>query len=251
MAVSASIGISLSSTPGDGTANSLMARADLALYRAKADGRNRFRFFEDSMEINLRSRRAIESQLRRAINTRGLELHYQPQVDIATDRITGLEALELIDSVLRETGLPPQRLEIEITENVLLHDTEATLDALNRLKALGIGIAMDDFGAGYSSLSYLRRFPFDKIKIDRAFIVDTPGCPEAAAIVRAAINLGRSLGMRSSVEGVETVDQLEVLRREGAQEAQGFYFGRPMPGPTLAAFLGRCGAVDPPSPLAA
>jgi diguanylate cyclase (GGDEF)-like protein len=287
--VGASVGVALA-TAGD--SGQLLQNADLALYRAKAEGRGTVRFFADEMNVRLRQRKALEHDLRRALAESQLELHYQPQIDLDELRVVGVEALlrwnhpergmvppsnfvplaeetglilplgewvlrtacaragawpglrlainlspaqfrqaglaELVARTLRETGLEPSRLELEITEGVLLHDTEATLATLAALRSLGVRIAMDDFGTGYSSLSYLRRFPFDKIKIDRSFVAHL-GAPDADAIVRAIISLGRALGMRANAEGVETAEQAARLRAEGCEEVQGFHFGRPVP----------------------
>ena len=128
-----------------------------------------------------------------------------------------------------ETRLPPSRLELEITEGILLHDTAATLVTLDRLRTLGVGIALDDFGTGYSSLSYLRRFPFSKLKVDRSFIAGITTDPGAAAIVQAVVSLGRSLAIRVTAEGVETEEQASLLRAIGCEEAQGYLFGHPCP----------------------
>jgi EAL domain-containing protein (putative c-di-GMP-specific phosphodiesterase class I) len=130
--------------------------------------------------------------------------------------------------VLLDTGLPPDRLELEITEGVLIGDFSRALSILRRLKALGVRIAMDDFGTGYSSLSYLQSFPFDKIKIDRAFISNVDRNPQSAAIVRAVIGLGRGLDLPVVAEGVETDTQLAFLSREACDEVQGYLVGRPM-----------------------
>ena len=135
---------------------------------------------------------------------------------------------KLVAEVLEETGLDPHRLELEITEGVLIDDDERAFGTLRQLKELGVRIAMDDFGTGYSSLSYLQRFPFDKIKIDQSFIRDLEKRPDAMAIVRAVIGLGRSLDVSVIAEGVETETEVELLRREGCQELQGYYFGRPV-----------------------
>ena len=130
---------------------------------------------------------------------------------------------------LASSGLPARRLELEITESVLLRDDRANLSVLRELHGLGVRIAMDDFGTGYSSLSYLRRFPFDKIKIDQSFVRDLFDSPENVAIVRAAIGLGRALGMTVLAEGVETAAERDVLTAEGCHELQGYLFGRPAP----------------------
>jgi EAL domain-containing protein (putative c-di-GMP-specific phosphodiesterase class I) len=142
-------------------------------------------------------------------------------------------------AALAASGLDPERLELEITETVMLNDTEATLATLTRLRELGVSISMDDFGTGYSSLSYLRKFPFDKIKIDQSFVRSLLGEDESAAIVRAVTGLGRSLGMTTTAEGVETTDQLDMLRKEGCTEVQGFLFSAPVPSSEISPLLER------------
>lgn len=146
----------------------------------------------------------------------------------------GLEQAVL--TALATTGLPAGRLKLEVTEGVLMQDADGALACLHRLRALGVRIALDDFGTGYSSLSYLRRFPFDKLKIDRAFIRDITE-PDAAAIIRAVVGIGQSLGMSVVAEGVETVEQLEAVRREGCNEVQGFLFSKPLPAAEARAFV--------------
>ena len=146
----------------------------------------------------------------------------------------GLEQAVL--RALSGAGLAPDRLKLEVTESALMNEPEAAVATLHRLRALGVRIALDDFGTGYSSLSYLRRFPFDKIKIDRAFIRDIAE-PDAAAIVRAVVGLGDRLGMGIVAEGVETVEQLELVRSEGCGEVQGFLFSRPLSAEAARAFL--------------
>lgn len=291
--IGTSIGIAL--YPQDGRDHATLARnADLALYRAKAEGRGSYRFFETEMDTRMQRRRMLEVELRTALALRQFHLLYQPQLDLATGAVTGFEALirwthperglvppgdfiplaeetglivPIGEWVLREAcreamrwpssasisvnlspvqfaapglvetvraacagaGLDPRRLELEITESVLLSGSVETLATLRELKALGARISMDDFGTGYSSLSYLRSFPFDKIKIDRSFVTDVTRAGEAAAIVRAIVGLGRSLGMATTVEGVETEAQLAHLRAEGCDQAQGYLIGRPLP----------------------
>ncbi|WP_075214277.1 putative bifunctional diguanylate cyclase/phosphodiesterase [Mongoliimonas terrestris] len=149
----------------------------------------------------------------------------------------GLPAV--VASALARSGLLPERLELEITESVLLADTSATLATLGQLKALGVRIAMDDFGTGYSSLSYLRAFPFDKVKIDRSFVADMEVNADSAAIVRAVLTLGASLGMSTTAEGVETGSQLALLRAEGCDDAQGYFLSRPVPAADVAATIAR------------
>ena len=292
--VTASIGIAL--VPLDGSIpGRLLQSADIALYRAKDEGRNTFRFFEAGMDARLQARKALERDLRLALARNELELYYQPKVELGREGLSGVEALvrwhhperglvppgEFI-GVAEETGLivalgewvlrsacvqatewpqlqmsvnispvqfkqrdlvgvvrralansslDPERLELEITEGVLLQNTDAAMTTLRQLKDLGVHIAMDDFGTGYSSLGYLQKFPFDKIKIDRSFVSALETRGDADAIVRAVVGLGHSLGMRTCAEGVETDAQLAFLKREGCDEVQGYYFGKPMPAP--------------------
>jgi diguanylate cyclase (GGDEF)-like protein len=290
--VTASIGVAL--IPTDASVPSkLLQLADIALYRAKEDGRNATRFFEPEMDARLQRRKAIERELRLALTRDQLELYYQPKISLLNDQLAGVEALvrwrhperglvlpgefigiaeetglilqlgewvlrsatrqaarwqdiqvsvnispaqfrqpdlvEVVASALRDSGLPPHRLELEITESVLIQQPDAAAKLLDDLKHLGVRVAMDDFGTGYSSLSYLQRFHFDKIKVDRSFIGAIGIEPSAAAIVRAVINLASSLGMLTCAEGVETDEQLAALRVEGCSEVQGYLFGKPMP----------------------
>jgi diguanylate cyclase (GGDEF)-like protein len=303
--VGLSIGIAIS--PDDGRdSHQLLKNADMALYRAKADGRGVCRFFEPDMDARMQERRVLELDLRKALADGEFELFYQPLVDVRTETITGFEALlrwqhpqrgmvaplEFIplaeetglivpigDWALRQacrqavqwppqvkvavnlspiqfksksllttvvtalsaSGLSPNRLELEITESCLLHDSEQTLALLNQLRHLGVRISMDDFGTGYSSLSYLRKFPFDKIKIDGSFIRGMSS--DGLAIVRAVTAMSASLGLTTTAEGVETAEQMQLLRTEGCTEAQGYFFSRPRPaaeiGELLATFNGR------------
>jgi diguanylate cyclase (GGDEF)-like protein/PAS domain S-box-containing protein len=290
-AISTSIGIAL--CPDDAADRQvLLTHADTALYRAKTEGRNTYRFFEARMGAEVRERRMLEHDLRLAIARDELQLVYQPQRDIRSQATTGFEALlrwkhptrgeispavfipvaeetgtilEIGDWVMRsacreaatwtrpltvavnvsavqlynadfvkelhqillQTGLPPRRLEIEITETALVRDFNRALTTLRLIKALGIRIAMDDFGTGYSSLSNLRAFPFDKIKIDGSFIKSVNSSDQAATIVRAVLGLGRGLGLPVLAEGVETDAELHFLRDELCDEAQGYLLGRP------------------------
>jgi diguanylate cyclase (GGDEF)-like protein len=300
--VGLSIGVAIFPTDGN-TATTILANADAALYRAKAEGRGTIRFFEADMDKRLRERRALQHDLRSAIERGQLSLHYQPQVRMDGSAI-GFEALVrwdhpvrgsvppatfiplaeesgviipmgqwilreacreaaswplplqigvnlspvqfrhgdlpgLVHAVLLETGLAAGRLELEITEGVLIGDFSRAVSILRRLKALGVRIAMDDFGTGYSSLSYLQSFPFDKIKIDQAFISNLDRNTQSSAIVRAVIGLGHGLSLPVSAEGVETKEQLNFLLRESCDEAQGFLFGRPQPIEAYAALIGR------------
>jgi diguanylate cyclase (GGDEF)-like protein/PAS domain S-box-containing protein len=297
-----SIGVAVFPTDGK-EASTLLANADAALYRAKAEGRGSIRFFAAEMDKRLRERRALQHELRSAMDRRELVLHYQPQAAIGGE-ILGFEALvrwhhptrgpippnvfvplaeesglivelgewilreacreaaawprplqiavnlspiqfrhgdlpSLVHSLLLETGLAPHRLELEVTEGVLIGDFSRALSVLRRLKALGVRIAMDDFGTGYSSLSYLQAFPFDKIKIDRTFIANLVSNENSAAIVRAVIGLGRGLSLPVVAEGVETSEQLAFLAREACDEVQGYLVGRPSPIEDYADLVGR------------
>jgi len=302
---SVSIGIAL--FPNDAQdASMLLANADAALYRAKAQARGSVCFFEAEMDMQLRERRVLQQDLQKALAAGEMSLHYQPQVRVSGEA-TGFEALvrwhhpvrgmispvtfiplaeesgtiiELGEWVLREacreaaswqkplqiavnlspmqfrsgnlpdlvhlalldSGLPAHRLELEVTEGVLIDDFDRALSILRRLKSLGVRIAMDDFGTGYSSLSYLQSFPFDKIKIDRSFISNVESNPQSAAIVRAVIGLARGLDLPVVAEGVENADQLAFLARELCDEAQGFLIGRPKPIAHYANLV--CGAAD-------
>jgi diguanylate cyclase (GGDEF)-like protein len=291
--IGCSVGISVA--PGDGTSSEkLLKNADVALYRAKTDGRGTWRFFEPEMDARLQARRALELDLREGLNQNQFEVFYQPLYDLDKDRFSGCEALvrwrhpmrglvppdqfvsiaeeiglittlgeqvlrracdeasrwpsgmkvavnvspvqfrspnlvQIVRSALTASGLPAQRLELEITESVLLANSAATIATLHELRALGVRVALDDFGTGYSSLSYLRSFPFDKIKIDRTFVRDLSAVDSSKLIVRAIINLSKNLGIMTTAEGVESQEQLEQLRLEGCDEVQGFLFGRPVP----------------------
>ena len=292
-AAGTSVGIAVS--PGDGDdSETLLRNADLALYRAKKDGRGTFRFFEAGMDEHMQTRRSMEQDMRRALPAGQFELYYQPVVNLQTSAISGFEALirwnhpqrglispatfiplaeesgfiiplgewvirqacltaaqwpnhlhvainisasqfrsaglmQVVLGALGASGLKPTRLEIEITETVLLQDKEATLAILHQLRALGIRIAMDDFGIGYSSLTYLQSFPFDKIKIDRSFVKDVAENAGSLNIVRAVASLANGMGMTATAEGVETNEQLDRITAEGCTEMQGYLFSRPLP----------------------
>jgi diguanylate cyclase (GGDEF)-like protein/PAS domain S-box-containing protein len=292
--VTVSIGIALIPTDASIPAK-LLQNADIALYRAKEEGRNTSRFFEPEMDARLQRRKAFERDLRLALSRNELELYYQPKFSLLNDKLAGVEALvrwrhperglvppgefidiaeetglilqlgewvlraaarqaaawdglqmsvnispvqfrqadlvQIVRSALQESRLAPHRLELEVTESVLIQQPDAAAKLLGELKALGVRVAMDDFGTGYSSLSYLQRFHFDKIKVDRSFISAIGTEPTAEAIIRAVINLASSLGMLTCAEGVETDEQLAALRHEGCSEVQGYLFGKPMPAP--------------------
>jgi len=299
--IGCSVGIALA--PGDARdAARLLKSADMALYRAKADGRGTFRFFEPDMDARVQARHRLEVDLRAALQSGGLELHYQPLVDLRSGEVTAFEALirwphpqrgmippmefvpvaeetgliaplgafvlrqacadaarwprnvkvavnlsplqfrhgnllvQVMDA-LKASGLSPQRLELEITETLLLEKSEHILATLHALRALGVRISMDDFGTGYSSLSYLRSFPFDKIKIDRSFVHDLEANMDSQAIVRAIVSLGTSLGITITAEGVETESELARLQAEGCNEGQGYLFSKARPAKEIFQFL--------------
>jgi diguanylate cyclase (GGDEF)-like protein len=300
--VGTSIGIAIA--PSDGTnSDELLKNADLALYRAKTEGRGTFRFFQPEMDRRMQARRGLERDLRNALVNGEFALHYQPLVNIERDEICGFEALlrwthpergkiapsdfiplaeetglivpigewvlrqacadaaswpvhlkisvnvsvaqfksrhlvELIVSTLAASGIAPERLELEITESVMLQDENGAFEILTRLHDLGVRIALDDFGTGYSSLSNLRKFPFDKIKIDRSFVSDLSSANvDALAVVRSIAQLGVSLGLSTTAEGVETKEQMDQVRAEGCTEMQGFLFSRAVPANEIARLL--------------
>jgi predicted signal transduction protein with EAL and GGDEF domain len=294
--IGTSIGIAMA--PADGSdPDQLLRNADMALYRAKSDGRGQHHFFQPEMDAQMQARRSLELDLRKALVAGEFELYYQPLVEIESGVVSGFEALirwnhperglimpnEFIPvaeeigligalgdwvllqacsdastwsnkltvavnlsaaqfrnstlalsvvSALGATGLAATRLELEITETVLLQD-----DALRQIRELGVKISMDDFGTGYSSLSYLRSFPFDKIKIDRSFISELGKKDDSVAIVRAVTRLASSMGMITTAECVETKEQLEILRAEGCTQAQGFLFSKARPVKEIPALL--------------
>jgi diguanylate cyclase (GGDEF)-like protein len=296
----ASVGIAVA--PADGSSpERLLKSADLALYRAKADGRNLIQFFLPEMDSDLQARINLEKTIRDAVLHDRFELHYQPLFNMPDRRLIGFEALirlpaadgtlipplvfipvaedlrlidkigawvlreacriaetwpehltvavnlspaqflagdisDIVTAALKESGLAAHRLELEITETLLLGNTESIMAELRTLKAMGVAIVMDDFGTGYSSLSYLWRFPFDKIKIDRSFMQGFDSSSrDAETVVKTIIALGRELHMRVTVEGVETAKQAAFLDDVDGDQAQGFFFGRPVPASEVGA----------------
>jgi predicted signal transduction protein with EAL and GGDEF domain len=164
--------------------------------------------------------------------------HISVAVNLSSRQFSAGDLVQLVQDVLAETGLPAARLELEITETVLMRDSHGNMQMLRRLRDLGVRIALDDFGTGFSSLAYLQRFPFSKIKIDRAFISALPGNDESLAIVRSVIGLGQSLGLKVTAEGVETRAQLDLVRA-GCDEAQGYYLSQPVPAEQVAGVISR------------
>jgi diguanylate cyclase (GGDEF)-like protein/PAS domain S-box-containing protein len=295
--VTTSVGVSL--YPGDGEdAETLLKNADRAMYRAKEMGRNNYQLFAPALNVRAVNRLTLETRLRRALEREEFILYYQPQVNLTTRRVVGLEALvrwreaqgrllepsefipvaeearlilplgqwilraacqqarswqnlglpdvrlavnlsarqfqqqDLIRSVffaVRDAGLVPGRLELEITESAAMQNVDRTIGMLHGLRDMGVRISMDDFGTGHSSLSYLKRFPIDAVKVDQSFVRDMTSDPSDAAIVRAIVAMAHSLGLNVVAEGVETPAQAEFLRRIGCDEMQGFLVGRPLP----------------------
>jgi diguanylate cyclase (GGDEF)-like protein len=301
MTVGVSIGMAIA--PRHGTRpDQLLRNVDLALYRAKEGGRNAYRVFESGMDSQARERRALEFDLKFALENKELELFYQPLMGTVENSPVGFEALlrwnhpirgrispaefvpiaentgliksigewvireacrtaaswpreltvavnlsapqfdkdrivDVVTSALAETGLAPHRLELEITESLLIDRPDDVLATLMRLKDIGVSIAMDDFGTGYSSLSYLLKFPFDKIKIDKSFISAIDGDKAACDVLRTIGSLGKTLGIRITAEGVETEEQVNFLRAIACDQLQGFFFAKPLQAADVAPFL--------------
>jgi len=299
--VSASIGIAVA--PEDGAEGAvLLKNADLALYRAKQEGKAGHHFFEPALHERARHRRRLEVDLRNAIQDGGFQLHFQPLYSLTEDRLKAFEALvrwphpklgmiapndfiplaeetglimQIGEWVMREacrqavtwpeplsvavnlsskqfltpalpamvvqalaaSGLPPQRLEVEITESAFLDNVDKTLETLHALQGLGVRITLDDFGTGYTSLGHLRLFPFNKLKIDQTFVRDLAPDGNAHAVIRAITTLADALGIETLAEGVEETAQLVVLRNEGCQQIQGYLLSRPMVGGEVGPFI--------------
>ena len=301
----ASIGIAIHPTDGADVVE-LLRNSDLAMYRAKHDGGNVFRFYASDMNRRARASLILDSDLREAIAKEQFVLHYQPQIALKTGQITGAEALLrwqrpghgligpseflaraeenglivpinewvlreacrqakswqrrghppirigvnlssiqffkqnvplMVTKVLADTGLDPWLLDLELTESIVMHDAEAVAKDLQLLRDIGVGISIDDFGTRYSTLTYVKNFPVDRLKIDQCFVRDITTNPSDAAIVRAIVSLGHSLDLEIVAEGVETFEQAALLRTEGCDEAQGFYFAEPMRPEELIAFV--------------
>lgn len=313
--IGASIGIGLT-TAEDTAIDELMHRADVALYRAKADGRGCSRLFEPGMDALVRARALLEGELRQAIADDVIVPHFQPLVDIGTGQLVGVEMLArwphpvhgmvppdqfipiaedlgligalteqllrracraaaawpseislacnvspvqlrdpnlpaMIQGVLSETGFPASRIEIEVTESALVGDLDLARGLLDQLRALGVRLALDDFGTGYSSLRHLQTLPFDKIKIDRSFVTAMAEDPESAKIVSAVLGLGRSLGLATVAEGIETEKTATFLRDLGCEIGQGWLFGRPISAELTHALVGDRRGTEDRLPLVA
>jgi diguanylate cyclase (GGDEF)-like protein len=303
LVVTASIGITLFPADGD-DADTLIRHAERAMYDAKSLGRNTYRFFEPGLASGVVDALVMESALRVAVSRDQLALHFQPQVDMASGALAGVEALvrwrhpdlglvppgrfiplaeeigvigeigawvlteacrqmagwearglavprvavnlsvqqiergdlvQAVSEALAEAGLAPERLELEVTESLIMREPERAQAVLRDLMDMGVQLAVDDFGTGYSSLAYLKRLSLDRLKIDRSFVGDIGVDAGSEAIVRAVIALARSLGLETVAEGVERQDQAVLLRREGCDIAQGYFYGYPVPAPELLA----------------
>ncbi|MBI5098873.1 MAG: EAL domain-containing protein [Nitrospirae bacterium] len=295
--ISASVGIAI--YPHDGKdIDSILKNADAAMYHAKAEGKNNYQYYKQSMNASALEKLTMENDLRKALERKEFTLYYQPQIDIAKRKIVGLEALirwhrtdktvvlpadfiplaeetgliipisnwvihtaceqnkawqaagfsnipisvnisnlqfqqknfvNTIVQVLRDTGLRPGNIILEITESTIMHNADMVFATLYELSCMGLRLTIDDFGTGYSSLSYLKRIPLYSIKIDRSFIKELPDSPDDAAISKAIISMAHSLKLRVVAEGVETEQQLAFLSKQGCDEFQGFLFSRPLP----------------------
>jgi diguanylate cyclase (GGDEF)-like protein len=300
--ITCSLGISIFPDNGE-EVDALLKNADLAMYKAKGNGRHNLQLFTQEMNAQLQERMTLERSLRLAVEREEFFLVYQPQFDLATGEIIGCEALirwrhpelglvlpnmfiplaessgligpmgewvlktacaqarqwqdeglpavpiavnvsavqfrqqgflRLVKTVLRETGLAPQYLELELTESLLLSNADGTLSMLQQLKGMGLKLSIDDFGTGYSSLSYLRQFPIYKLKIDRSFVRDITVDPDDAVITSTIISMAQSLGLKVLAEGVETEEQMSFLRAHNCHEVQGHYFSKPLDANELA-----------------
>ncbi len=303
VAVGASIGIATYPECGEDI-ESLMRTADVAMYQAKRDGRNLYAFYQPEMNSRGHGALMLEQALRLAVENEGFKLHYQPQIDLKTGCMVGLECLmrwshgdqpiepsifvpiledtglmvragqwvfaagcrqrvewgaslpsnctialnvsarqfadkflvQAIDRVLEQVQLPPSQLELELTESILMSNTDATRAVLKALKGMGIRLSVDDFGTGYSSLAYLKQFPLDALKIDRQFIKHLTTSDKDAAIATSIIQLAHNLELAVVAEGVESAEQVDALQRLGCDIAQGYYFSQPMPAEAVTAF---------------
>jgi len=314
--IGVSIGIALFPDHGGGR-EELLQHADAALYRAKADGRDRFMFFSEEMTVTARARVALEMRLHQALARNELRLHFQPQIDMASGRIIGAEALvrwqdpedgglvlpedfiplaeetglinaigrwvltetcrqgrrwrdagmrpltlavnvsprqlrhgdfvAVVAETLAETGYPADGLELELTESALAENPGALAEIFQRLRALGVRLVLDGFGAGHSSLARLKRLPLDVLKIDKSFVADIPRDRNGMEIIATIIAMGKTMRMRVLAEGVETAEQLDFLEKQGCREYQGYYLSRPLPPEEFARFV-ETSASNPMSP---
>ncbi|MEK7737478.1 MAG: GGDEF domain-containing phosphodiesterase, partial [Pseudomonadota bacterium] len=302
--ITCSIGYALVPTDGN-TVEVLLKNADMALYRAKEQGRNNVQRYIPELNEKAMQRLELDNDLRRALENGEFFLCYKPQIDLINKRIIGMETLirwrhpqrglispanfipmaeevglivpigswvlrtacaqakawedaglpqiklsvnlsarqfiqpdlaATVRLILAETGFPPEHLELELTESLIMHNAELFIATLRSLKEIGIELAIDDFGTGYSSLSYLKRFPIDRLKIDQSFIRDIHTDPDSAAISQAVITLGHSLGLKVIAEGVETAEQLDFLHTYRCDEIQGYFYSKPLPAEEFKTF---------------
>jgi EAL domain-containing protein (putative c-di-GMP-specific phosphodiesterase class I) len=303
--VTASIGICM--YPADAQdEKALMKNADIAMYRAKEEGKNTYKFYSEETNVHSFERMALETSLRRALERNEFFLHYQAKLDLHTKRITGVEALvrwehpelgvvppmqfiplaeetglivpigrwvlrtacaqnvawqreglpplsiavnlsarqfadeDLVKDIadaLKDSGMKPELLELELTESMVMQNADRAGKVLAEIKKLGVRLAIDDFGVGYSSLTHLKRFPIDTLKVDRSFIRDLPQDPEDRAICEAIIAMGKSLNLTVIAEGVETLEQQTFLHDHNCDEMQGFFFSKPIASDQFAALL--------------
>jgi diguanylate cyclase (GGDEF)-like protein/PAS domain S-box-containing protein len=303
----ATVSIGIAMYPQDGEdAETLLRNADTAMYRAKDQGRDNFQLFASAMNVDVRQRLTLESELRRALSRGELAVYYQPQVNTDTRQIIGMEALarwqhpergilyaaefiplaeetglimplgewvlrtacaqnkafqeaglppvrvavnlssrqfqdprlvDMVAQVLKETGLDAHYLELEITEGTAMRDIEFTIRMLNELRGMGVHVSIDDFGTGYSSLAYMRILPVDSVKIDRSFVSDAPVNPQDAAILAAIVALARTLNLRVIAEGIETAEQLALVKERECYEAQGYLFSEAVPAQAMEQLL--------------
>ncbi|MHB8811166.1 MAG: putative bifunctional diguanylate cyclase/phosphodiesterase, partial [Desulfobulbaceae bacterium] len=284
----------------------LLRCADTALYRAKEAGRNNYQFYTSDMNTRAFEFLLMETGLRKAVSNKELEVFYQPQMELSSNRLVGMEALlrwrhpekgmvspgdfiplaeetgliesigewvlreacaqnkawqdagyprvcvsvnisarqfrsrdivKMVGAILEETGLAPEYLEMELTESVIMHDVEATIATFIQLKKMGVKLAIDDFGTGYSSLAYLKLFPIDFLKIDRSFVFNIANEPSDAAIAASVILLAHSMNLKVVAEGVETMEQLEILRDKGCDFVQGYFFSKPLSASAFVPFF--------------
>lgn len=305
--LSTSFSVGIAVYPDDGSDfDTLLMKADTAMYHAKDAGRNTYRYHTEKMNLDAVEHLQIRNSLRKALERSEFVLHYQPQIDFGSMAVTGVEALlrwnhpvfgmvaplrfisiaeesglivpignwvieeacrqaaawrreglppltiavnlsavqfrrgrleTVVKQALGASGLPPENLELELTESILIQDTEKVLESVRELKTLGVKLSVDDFGTGYSSLAYLKRFDVDKLKIDQSFVRGMLDDPNDAGIVRAVIQLAHSLNLRTLAEGVENQAILSALRGEGCDEAQGYWFSPPLPADAFADYL--------------
>ncbi len=299
--IGVSVGIAFAGRDGS-TAHEILNNADLALYRAKAEGKGTYRFYEREMDEIVKERRALETDLKSALKNGELSLSFQPLISAVEGKTTGFEALarwhhpergsvspsefipvaeslgvigeigewviksacmeaatwpdhltiavnispqqfyggnivKIVADAVEASGIEPSRLEVEITEGLFMDNTELVMEALTQLREIGVSIAMDDFGTGYSSLSYILKFPFDKLKIDRSFVSSIGQDETARNVLEAITKLGDMLNLKVTAEGVETLEQANMLQEMSCTHFQGFYFGKPLPGGDLPAYL--------------